>query len=423
VFAATTVLALVPWAGAAAAPLAQVNDLRVGEHPGATRIVLDISEPNEMTFDVSDDGRVVIVGLPGMQWSAGSFSPRHAKGVLRDYRTTAAADGSRLTLVTTEPVKLKAPFFLGPEGKQGHRVVLDIIPDIAAPAKMAMPATAAAPRVPPLPVNQPIAQTAPQALGGTMVLEPPSDVAMMRRADTSSLGAQAVVLTPGSAARPVETAQALPRTQPMPPQPMPAAQPMDRGPFGGMVYVKLGAGVSMLEEANPSGSGNAAAVETDLGWSVLGGIGVDLKNNFRIEGEAFYVSNDVSTIRGTANGATVNAADVNGSVSTLAFMANAAYDFTNAYAITPYIFGGAGLARVAVGDVSSQGNAGWDDSDWVFALQGGIGLALDVNDRLSLDLGYRYFETLELELSDARGEPFTYDNAMHLFLLSARYKF
>ena len=189
------------------------------------------------------------------------------------------------------------------------------------------------------------------------------------------------------------------------------------------MYIKLGVGLGMLEEASASGTADNATLETDLGWAVLGSLGLDLKNNFRVEGETFYTSNGAKSATGTMNGAAINSGDVSGDVSTLAFMANLTYDFVNAYAITPYIFGGAGIARVSVDGVGSGTNQGWDDSDWVFGLQAGLGVALDVSDRFTFDLNYRYFETQEPELANANGVPFNYENAMHMILFGARYKF
>ena len=51
----------------AAAASAVVNDVRVGEHPGATRVVLDISQRTNATFDVSSDGRTLFICLPGAE--------------------------------------------------------------------------------------------------------------------------------------------------------------------------------------------------------------------------------------------------------------------------------------------------------------------------------------------------------------------
>jgi len=401
---------------AATASAAAVHDLRVGEHPGSTRVVLDVSEPSDMTIEVSADGRTITVDLPAIEWRAGDFAQRHAKGLLSGYRYTPAAAGGRLSLAMSESVKIRAPFFVGPEGKQGHRVVIDIAPDPIAATAPAMQ------RVAPQPLNQPIAQSSLAAER----MEPPVDVAMAPRqvASTRSTEAektqsyssgQAVVLSPGNAAQPVETAQA--RPQPAPQAPMPS------GPLGGLMYIKLGVGLGMLEEASASGTADNATLETDLGWAVLGSLGLDLKNNFRVEGETFYTSNGAKSATGTMNGAAINSGDVSGDVSTLAFMANLTYDFVNAYAITPYIFGGAGIARVSVDGVGSGTNQGWDDSDWVFGLQAGLGVALDVSDRFTFDLNYRYFETQEPELANANGVPFNYENAMHMILFGARYKF
>lgn len=423
--AATFLAASSMWVQAAAV---QVQDLRVGEHPDSTRVVLDISEPTEMTIAVSPDGRTVTIDLPGVEWGARSFAPnRHAKGLVRDFRYGAG----RLTLSTNAPVTLKAPFFVGPEGNQGHRAVIDMVADAAA-AKPIVAAAAPAPKIPPMTAIAPAIEPPNDVVLVDRMVAGPATIAPVTAPTSQSVGqsigqsvGQAVTLTPGAPARPVETAQAAPprAQQPMPPQAPMASTERPRGPLGGLIYAKLGFGVSMLEEATASGSGNDAAVETDLGWLVSGAVGLDLKNNFRLEGEVLYALNEAQSIRGSVNSATVNAGNADGDVSTLAFMANAYYDFVNPYAITPYIFGGVGLANVSLNGVKGAGSTGWDDNAWQFAMQGGLGAALDLTERFSMDLGYRYFETLDPEFSDGNGAPFDYEHAMHLFMLSGRYKF
>ncbi len=400
--------------GAQAAP-ATVSDMRVGEHPDATRVVLDITQPTGATFDVLPDGRTLVVTLPEAEWRAGAFAAKHAKGLLVDFRQSVTPDGVQLSLMASDPIRIKKPFFVSPEGTQGHRIVIDLVPDL----EMARAANAAV---------RPAARQA----AATPAMEPPVDIAREQRmvAGPSNIGAPAPVeaaqvysLAPNRPAIPAQTAQAVP--PPMQAQAMPPKAPMaePKSAFGGLLYVKAAVGLNVLDEASTNGSNNHGAVETDLGWMAIGGLGIDLKNNFRVEGEVLYTSNNAKSMTGTANGSAINTAQADGDVSMLGFMANVAYDFTTAYPITPYIFGGAGLGIVSLNGVKATGNVGFDSSDTVFAMQAGAGASTDITDRLVLDLSYRYFETLEPELSDANGAPFNYEYATHMLMMGVRYKF
>ena len=407
-------------AGAQAAP-ATVSDVRVGEHPDATRVVLDITQPTGATFDVSADGKTLLVALPEADWRAGTFAAKHAKGLLVDFRQSSTPDGLQLSLIASDPIRIKKPFFVSPEGTQGYRIVIDLVPDLEI-ARMAKAATAAKP-------------AAPQAAATTPAMVPPVDIAREQRmvAGPANIGAaapvevaQAYTLAPNQPVRPTapsQTAQAVPPpAQSMPPR-APVAEP--KSAFGGLLYVKASAGMGALEEATAVGGGGThAAVETDLGWMVNGGLGIDLKNNFRIEGEVLYASNSAKAITGTLGGAAVNSGRATGDVSMLGFMANVAYDFVTAYPITPYIFGGAGLAVVSANNISTPGGGtAIDSSDTVFALQAGAGVSTDLTDRVTLDLSYRYFETQEPEFSDSNGIPVNYEYATHMMLMGVRYKF
>jgi opacity protein-like surface antigen len=397
--------------------------VRIGEHPGATRIVLDISQRTNATFDVSPDGRTLFVVLPDVDWRAGNFAAKHAKGMLTEFRQTKTDKGTEISFLMDEPVRMKSPFFVSPEGNQGDRIVIDVVPDpvLANTASKAAPVVTA--KAQPSTAKIAPAQTFVTPGGVTMeqqmvagpaniVPTPPAKTAPVEVAQTSYTLAPSPSQRPASPV-PVQTAQA------MPPQSSPPAP--DNSAMGGLLYVKAAAGLNVREESNAEGSGTNAAIESDFGWVVNTGLGVDLKNNFRLEGEILYTTNDTKAVTGTLNGSTVNSGQGEGDASLLGFMANLAYDFVTPYAITPYVFGGAGLAMVSLNSVGTSGNIVNDD-DMVFAMQAGAGLSTDLTDRTSLDLSYRYLETLKAKMSDAQGTPFDYDYQAHMIMLGLRYK-
>jgi hypothetical protein len=127
--ATTTPVPLAASPAQAFAGTSSINNIRIGVHPGKMRIVLDISQPTEMGFEASDDGKSVIVKLPASVWRAGAFSARHARGMLTDFLyTPSESGGGQLSLFMNRPVRIERPFLVPPGGKRGHRMVIDIAP-------------------------------------------------------------------------------------------------------------------------------------------------------------------------------------------------------------------------------------------------------------------------------------------------------
>jgi opacity protein-like surface antigen len=263
---------------------------------------------------------------------------------------------------------------------------------------------------------------------------PPSDVAVDKRmvagpsnivppqaAASVEVAQASYTLSPSQKA--AQTAQAQPpAAQPnMSGRPMQPAAPSESA-WGGLLYVKAAAGMNVMEETDAEGGANQAAIETDFGWIVNGGLGLDLKNGFRLEGEVLYAQSGASQITGTVNGTAVNSGQAEGDVSLLGFMANIAYDFNTPYALTPFVFAGAGVANVSLNGVGAAGAQSYDTSDTVFAMQAGAGLSTELTDRTSVDLSYRYLETLDAQMSDASGAPFDFRYQTHMFLMGLKYK-
>ena len=109
-----------------AAGQVQVNDVRIGEHAGYTRFVIDMNKltPYQI-FTLSGPYRVVI-DLPELNWAQKKSQP---VGLVAGYRYGLFRPGvSRIVIDTKRPVAIKKHFRIDPKGKAGHRVVLDILP-------------------------------------------------------------------------------------------------------------------------------------------------------------------------------------------------------------------------------------------------------------------------------------------------------
>jgi len=126
-------------------------------------------------------------------------------------------------------------------------------------------------------------------------------------------------------------------------------------------------------------------IDFDTGWAVLATVGYAFDNNWRIELEGGYRSNDwdaKTTFFGTSQWS--------GEIQQLSLMANVLYDVP----LTERLDLTFGVGAGAVHSEFEENNVG-DDDDVNFAFQGIVGLSYAVTDRLDLTLTYRYLHVDE----------------------------
>ena len=435
VLAISTVLSCIPIGtgalgieiAASQSTTATVTNVRVGKHSDKTRVVLDISQPTDFRYHIAADGTAVFVDLPGVEWTASPFEPRHSKGQVVEFRYSPKANGGRFNILTDGPVSINKPFFVKPGGKFGHRIVIDLVP-----SRMRNQASTKSISPPKgihntsFSVSRHTNESSNMVAGllniGATDQEPPEiEEIISSRPYPKAINSTGLVTAMHEDPK-VDVAQ-VPTPNPIP------NHHMMHGQHGGIlgyqnVYLKGAAGISMLPEANNSGQGNENTMEFEPGYNVTGGLGIDLENDFRIEAEMAYTSNALNQLNGTANGFSfASTTFTDGSVFTLAFMGNVAYDFQSMGPFTPFVSGGAGLAGVFINEVTADGTGIADSTDWVFATQLGAGVSLTTTDVTTLEVSYQYFETQDPELADLRGTPFTTQISSHKIMLGARLKF
>lgn len=109
----------------------QVYNLRVGEHPDKTRIVLDVNEKVSFNTDLDNGEKILLVELPSTQWSTSPSKTYGKKSLLTSYKTSTVNQGSGslliLELKSTASI-LNSSIIPGKEGK-GKRIVIDIKED------------------------------------------------------------------------------------------------------------------------------------------------------------------------------------------------------------------------------------------------------------------------------------------------------
>ena len=83
----------------------------------------------------------------------------------------------------------------------------------------------------------------------------------------------------------------------------------------------------------------------------------------------------------------------------LSLLGQAWYDVDLGSFLTPYIGVGAGATNLSVKLISDD-EAWFDGAGWGFAYQAGAGIAFRILAGFSLDVGYRFFGTLQTDVFD-----------------------
>lgn len=162
-----------------------------------------------------------------------------------------------------------------------------------------------------------------------------------------------------------------------------------------------------------SGTGYAAALGYDLG-EAYPEIGTG-----RLELE-------VASRKGSLQNAKFADATVpaSGDLKVTSYMVNTIAEYHELSIWVPYFLVGAGYAEVSFDGADIYGmplDSG--SSDKVFAYQAGGGLGMEIGDHVTLDLGYRYFATLDPELKQADGSKIKSEFGSHNVLLGLRFKY
>ena len=167
--AAAFVALLVAVVAASAQVTSSLTGVRVGQHDGMTRLILDLTEPTTFKiFALSGPPRVVI-DLPAVHWALGerSFVVGHS-GVVRLRYGQFRPDTSRIVVDLDQPLAVRQARMLAAdaEGTAPHRLVLDFVPvslsAFEAAARPPKPVLRAKPAAPAGPVPLPRLKPAPK---------------------------------------------------------------------------------------------------------------------------------------------------------------------------------------------------------------------------------------------------------------------
>lgn len=104
-----------------------VYSVRVGEHPGKTRIVLDVGTKQTFRTDIDNNEKIMIVELPDAQWSAAKSQNFGKSPFISSYKVEETGDGHMMIFQLKNKAKIGYEAEIGSVNGQGRRIVIDLI--------------------------------------------------------------------------------------------------------------------------------------------------------------------------------------------------------------------------------------------------------------------------------------------------------
>ena len=187
-------------------------------------------------------------------------------------------------------------------------------------------------------------------------------------------------------------------------------------------YLRGDIGPALTEDLDADFFPGAGTVNLDLDPGMRFGVagGALFGDYFALELETGWIFNEIDSISGFD--------DVDGYVSQVPFLVNAAFQFRNNTGLTPFIGAGAGGSAIGINLdeaesalVELDGSAG----DVVFAWQGFAGLKFELNDNFSVGLIYKFLwsDDAEWEVDDRAQDIEVDGTRTHSISAMVSYKF
>jgi N-acetylmuramoyl-L-alanine amidase len=109
-----------------AAMASSVMDIRIGEHPGKTRIVLDVRGKTGFTADLDNQEKILVAELPEAGWNATAQKTLSSSPLIASYRTEALDNGGTLLIVQLKKSASIAYKGAMDDPGKGQRLIIDL---------------------------------------------------------------------------------------------------------------------------------------------------------------------------------------------------------------------------------------------------------------------------------------------------------
>ncbi|WP_435640947.1 hypothetical protein [Micavibrio aeruginosavorus] len=177
-----------------------ISALRIGEHTGKTRLVLDAGSSVKFTTDLDNSEDLLLVELPGMKWTAAK-SGTSSSPAIKSWSTQAmdnGTDGTRLVLVLRQDVAITDKSMIAPDANAAHyRAVIDL--------KHQGTIRKAAPKVAPQETPEPVKAAEPKAEPAAAPIATTPTPATAEPVKTETAAPQAAATAPAAGTAPATT--------------------------------------------------------------------------------------------------------------------------------------------------------------------------------------------------------------------------
>jgi hypothetical protein len=104
-----------------------IQDVRLGEHSDATRIVMDATGRASYHYDLDNEENLLVIELPGAAWKAASKQNFASSPLVKSYSTQAMDNGgTRVIVQLKKPTRVVYETTLAAGGGEPWRIVLDL---------------------------------------------------------------------------------------------------------------------------------------------------------------------------------------------------------------------------------------------------------------------------------------------------------
>lgn len=104
-----------------------VRQIRFGEHPDKTRIVLDISDEVAFRYDLDNEEHILVIELPGLGWGTAAQTVVQNSVLVKSYQASSDGQGgTRLAIQLKKDAKVMWAQPIPSVGGKDPRIVIDI---------------------------------------------------------------------------------------------------------------------------------------------------------------------------------------------------------------------------------------------------------------------------------------------------------
>ena len=105
-----------------------ISQMRLGEHPDKTRLVLDVSDNVAFSYDIDNAENVLMLELPGAAWAGADMPVRPTSNVVSYTAVPDGQGGTQMAIQLKQASQVLWAQYLPAAGGNGPRIVLDIAP-------------------------------------------------------------------------------------------------------------------------------------------------------------------------------------------------------------------------------------------------------------------------------------------------------